>query len=325
MRRSPLPVIVLAASLASSAAAQTSKDQSPSDALKGPSVSDRDIPGGGGSFGADQRGGGPERARARYDTLLKLVNGMSAAETPPVLRLSDEQRQRVDAIARELQAKVEEFRRDNADDLKRVRDLRDRQNASPKKGAAPVSPVSPAATSPDDPVAQAERDEMMQRLQRLDQARPDPATYEARIWDVLTEPQRGHIRAQVKKAEDEMAQQRAEKRLDELRKKKQGASPGAPAVGAPPAVAEKPLPASDTADRRARLKAKIAEALSVPPDRADMIAGLLFGPPRESERNLSYADRLDARISGLPAQLVTEEQRQRLRSLTKDLPGVGRE
>lgn len=314
-------MLALAGCLASAAAAQTpAKDQTPADVLKGPSVTDRNIPGGAGAFGAEQRGRGLERARAQYEALLKSVNALSAKDAPTALRLSDEQREKVDAIARELQAKIEEFRRANADDLKRVRDLRDRQNAPPKKGAAPSAPP------PADPASQAERDDMMQRLQRLEQSRPDPAPYEARIWDALTNAQRDHVRAQMKKVEDEMAQQRAERRLDELRKnKKPTPAAAAPAAGAPPAVGDKPLPASDTADRRARLKAKIAEALSVPPDKADMIASLLFGPPRESEKSLSFADRLDARITGLPGQLVTEEQRQRLRLLAMDLPGASRE
>lgn len=162
--------------------------------------------------------------------------------------------------------------------------------------------------------------EMMQRLQRLEQSRPDPAPYQARVWDALTEPQRAFVRAEMQKSEDEMAERRAERRMDELRRERgskqqdptPGSAPGSPAAGG------KGAPAAPGAESRAQRTQQFARALGVTQQQAEMIQQILFSPPRADEKGVSFQERMDKRIDSLPKELVNEQQRAKLREILSE-------
>ncbi len=224
-----------------------------SDVLRGPSTDDKTVPGAPGSFGPSSDPNARERARAQAEAFNRAIESLMAPTAPGAARLTPQQVETVTIARRELEAAEAKFRRDNADELRALRDIRRAKPGQPTPAAPPNAPspsapdaMAPAPTPAPDrrtgaagaPGARAaqspeERAAMMERLRALEDRRPSPAAYQAKVWGALTDVQQAALRAEMDKIADEMMARR------EAQKK---AQPGKTPDGAGAKAAPKPGP-----------------------------------------------------------------------------------
>lgn len=223
-----------------------------SDVLRGPSTDDKTVPGAAGSFGPSSDPNARERARAQAEAFNRALESLMAPTAPAAARLTPQQVETVTIARRELEAAEAKFRRDNADELRALRDIRRSKPGQPAPaGAAPPNApdaMAPAPTPAPDRrtgapgasgatgarAAQSpeERAAMMERLRALEDRRPSPAAYQAKVWGALTDVQQGALRAEMDKIADEMMARREAQKKAQPGKTPDGAgAKGAPASG----------------------------------------------------------------------------------------------
>lgn len=275
------------------------KEATEPDVLRGPSTDDGTVPGAAGTFGATADPLARARARAQAESFNRAIRTLMAPTAPEGVRLSPQQVETVNAAEREFRVAEEKFRRDHAEELRAVRDVRPTRPgagaAQPTKApqpTAPPEPANPGAPSRDDtpphdamtapapapgatPPVQDERAALMERLRRLEDKRPDPAPFQAKVWGALTDAQREALKNEMDRIADEMlerrdAQRRAQPTPAPGTPGEPGAAgkPGAPGAGAKPgAPATPPAPgnSSGKGNPRAASPAKPPSKPTAPP------------------------------------------------------------
>lgn len=223
------------------------KDATEPDVLRGPSTDDGTVPGAAGTFGAPDDPLARARARAQAESFNRAIRTLMAPTAPESIRLSPQQVETVNAAEREFRITEEKFRRDHAEELRALRDVRPTRpgaGAGSGSGAQPPkprpTPTNPGAPSRDDtpptdtmtapaakpgaaPPAQDERAALMERLRKLEDKRPDPAPFQAKVWGALTDAQREALKNEMDRIADEMLERR-----DAQRRAQPTPAPGTP-------------------------------------------------------------------------------------------------
>jgi len=231
------------------------------DVLKGPSAEPHAPPTSPGVFGdpgESRPGRGAMNTRARYELFQRALATLMNGDAPPSLRLDEAQSEGVRTIQHEFRQANEAFYREHQDELRLIREQtgdrgparatprpRDGAPATDKRGDAPSEGVAPARRRteerpaghrPADEMTPDAREDLMRRLRELEEARPDPGPYQARVWELLRAEQRAHVTKEMERESDEIAKRRGEERLKKERedrgatpaKRPDGAAPGKP-------------------------------------------------------------------------------------------------
>ncbi len=356
----------LVAGIASGAlAAPPAGATSPSDVLKGPSAEPRTPPTSPGVFGdpGEARPGKPaSNSRAKYDLFQRALAGLMKDEAPASLRLTAEQADQVRAIQHEFRQANEAFFREHQDEIRRIRERtgdkgparppeRRAERPAEDQGGAPKGSTPPASTEgpdrpggadrpqnkqgpaqgrPADAMSPDEREEMMRRLRALEEQRPDPGPFQARVWESLREDQRAHLMKEMEREGEEIAKRRGEERLKKEREEratspdkapgKPGGRSGPGEVNAPQKApgAKNPNGAKPGEGGRAGGAAnaeRIAQRLQVSPKQAEEIVSRLKAAPSAEEKGLSAEQRIERRVNAIPESVLPASKRGALKQM----------
>lgn len=187
-----------------------------SDPLGGPSVKDRDMPGGRGKFGkgAGERGR-PEHPGMRFAAFLGAVRSLNGPDAPDNVRPSDEQIDAVRTVAEEFRAKAEEFRAAHAEEIEQ---LQKEAGIEPGEfGPGPGGPGGPGGPRDENAKPHGKAREKMkerardraqggepkeitpeqqaarEKLRALREQGPNPEEYRAVIWKMLSPEQQQYV------------------------------------------------------------------------------------------------------------------------------------
>lgn len=244
------------AGLASTASAEPPPppDRKHAHPLGGPGVDDVNLPGRGRKFAQgmdmDRKPAGRTNSRAIMQTLGTLGD----PETPDDLRLTDDQREQIRAIADEFRDQMREFREQHKDEFEKLRDAAGRPERGPREGRgqrggpdrddrAPrdrddndmrAGPQNADAQRDDNapppprqregrrgPGPRPERDEpsadqkaARQQLRDLMSKGPKIEDFQARLWDVLTPAQRELANQRLEAFRDQAPPREGQRRRD---------------------------------------------------------------------------------------------------------------
>lgn len=199
----------LLVTLAGSAAAQSPAEEPQPALLAGPSVAETNITAPNSNFVQ------PENQRRRLAgamdaPLLREFLAELRESADPNLHLTPEQQQEIAAITRDHQARMNEFERSHARELRLLRGQADQ--AGPR--ARPGQPG--ARQTPDESAAMGEMNaDAFTRLAELEHIRPDPADLHKRMRAVLNEHQREALDQRIEATLRERIEQR---QMEQIRK-----------------------------------------------------------------------------------------------------------
>lgn len=237
--RFPVRILTLTAilALAGSTAPVFADDAKPADAttsnddaLKGPEVKDRNVPGGRSSFGGGQGerrrdgGGGPGPM-----VMMRVLRTLGSGEAPDEVRASPEQADEIRAIIDEFREEQKAFRDEHQEEIKTLREKAGlpageaRRGPGGPDGAGPGGPGGPGGPPPggeaDAPKgkgkqarkqqraeATPEQTEARQQLKALMDQGPKFETYQTQIWEVLSTEQQTYVKAKVEEAKANMGE-----------------------------------------------------------------------------------------------------------------------
>lgn len=262
-RRMGLAVLALAAGMMGHAA-----HAEPEAPLSGPKVQDRDVPGARARFGEgmDQRREGPG---VRPQMFMRAVRSLAEPEAPASVRATAAQTEKVQAILGEYRAAMEEFREANASEF---RALREQAGEMGRGRGGPEGRPNPESPREGRTEATPEQLAARQKLRELNEKAPKFEPYQTRVWAVLNEKQRTHVREAMASAgrgggDDGMMRGGAEGRGEPRRQR------GGESATPPPPSART---AQDQATRWERVRERIDR---LPPGQRDRVL-------RELERSL---------------------------------------
>ncbi len=225
--------LILTAGLASPLAAQSA------DPLKGPTVTDRGVPGTAGQFGTPVT---EKKAREReipHRAFMDALHKALGADAPEAVRLSAEQSAKIAALDKAHSEAMAAFLRDNKDAGEVVRRAVRERAVKADKGKKPAQ--GEAAMTEGDAVA------MREKAEAIRAAAPKAADVRAQMWTVLSEAQHTAVNArldefkakQQARMNEEYVQKRAAQKRGELNtpagQKPEGVKPGKPSAERVPA------------------------------------------------------------------------------------------
>ena len=182
------------------AAGATASFAEPADApLSGPSVQDRDVPGAPARFGE----GGQERRRdgANPRLFMRAVQSLNAEDTPDALRADDEQIEQVRVIMDEFRDAQKSFMTGHADELKALREKAGLPGRGQRGGPDGENGAARQRNAEATPEQQAAR----QQLKDIMSKGPKFEDYQTKVWDILSAPQREHVRVTMESIRADMA------------------------------------------------------------------------------------------------------------------------
>jgi hypothetical protein len=233
-------VVAFASGLAASGAlAQPPQGQRPDDAMSGPEVHDRQVPGVNGTFG--EPGGEGKRFvnenRIPPRVFRDAMETVLSPEAPDNLRVTDEQRSRYRAWMDDFQKSVAAYMKEHAGELAELR------KGAGEFGRRPNGPKGPATDNPPMDENNKPRDPQdvgaaRERLQSILAGAPKIEDLYTKIWTELTPDQQKAVDGKLDEFRARQAKER-EDRYVEQRMKKRG-KPGQD--GKKPAQGDQPGP-----------------------------------------------------------------------------------
>jgi hypothetical protein len=211
----------LAAGMSDPEPAPQAQPEPADDLLSGPNVDDVDMPGKGRAFGEGMGENRRDRGMAMRE-FMGVIRALSAPDVPAELAATDEQKNAVQAIAKEFQ----QARKDHlAANQEKIDELRahlpqgkgqqgqrgQRGRGGPEGGAGEGMPPPPQDGGAGQraggkrPELTPEQKAAADQLKQIMAAGPKPEEYQARVWEVLSPEQRAF-------AEKKMAEQQAQRR-----------------------------------------------------------------------------------------------------------------
>ncbi len=194
-----------------------------SDPLGGPTVKDRDVPGGRGQFGrgAGERGR-PEHPGMRFAVFLGAVRSLNGPDAPDNVRPTDEQIGAVRTIAEEFRAKAEEFRAAHAEEIEQLQKEAGiepgafgpgargpggppDENAKPRGKAREKLNERARAQGGEPKELTPEQQAAREKLRTLHEQGPNPEEYRAMIWKVLSPEQQQYVEARLSEMRERAA------------------------------------------------------------------------------------------------------------------------
>lgn len=202
-----------AAALAEPEKPASQTDAASSAPLGGPDVADRDVPGTSDTFGEEgMRDKAHRRERARPRDVLETLRSLGSPETPEALRLTEEQKTQLKAIAEEFGSAMRTFRQEHAEELKALREQAGRGPGGPRRGRGGPDGAPPQnaqgqnaegqdAMQGDAPVQAGkptpEQQAAREKLQELMKQGPNFEEYQTRAWAVLSPDQQALARERL--------------------------------------------------------------------------------------------------------------------------------
>jgi hypothetical protein len=251
MNRTPRSLLAVVALSAGLSAACVHADDAP---LKGPPVSERDVPGVVPSFGE------PGEMQRRMGERLPpqavreaIRSAVLADDADPALKATPEQKQQLETIVADFEKSAREFRQANA---KQVEELR--------RQVGPRGPRDGGAETPETP----ERAAAREKLREIQAQAPKPEDALTKVWAVLRPEQKKAVETELSTLRDKMARERQEDyvRRNARRAGPEGGpmsrTPDEPGMGAGPGprgpgggrdMDDRPAPPRSVAERRERL------------------------------------------------------------------------
>lgn len=250
--------------------------------LSGPKVTPRDQPGKGPTFdGAAQRGERP----IPQQVFMRSIEQSLGKNAPANLRLTDQQRAQIETIDRDSREQLRQFMETNRAELNKLREQLGERAVNQATGEtrrperAKQRPLLPKDGEPaakpgnaDKPMDQMDQMDRMDRMDQMDKAKPETGQananalaerarqlrelapkmedQQAKIWAVLSEPQKTALKTELEKFRKEMNEREA-RRYVERRLRDQGQKAGAP--GEPPRPGQTGGPAANRAAEIAKL------------------------------------------------------------------------
>jgi hypothetical protein len=184
---------------------ERSKDSAPP-ALKGPEVSDRNVPGATPDFGMGANG---RRFAERLppDVFRRAVGVLMGPDAPEDIRASEELQATIKAHIDGFEASVRKFRRDNAKELEALRAAAGEPATDRRRPQADRAKAMQDLT----PEQQKARDEARVKLRELTASGPKIEDIYTKIWTELSEPQREAVQGKL----DEWRKEQSARREDE--------------------------------------------------------------------------------------------------------------
>lgn len=201
-------VIVAAAGLAMPALGDDAKD-----ALGGPAVQDRNVPGVAGSFGEGVEGKKRTQAmRLPPQVFRESMNAVMGDDAPADVRVTAEQREKFEGWFDEFQDSVREYQRTHRQEIQELRrktgDQRGRRpgggGGGPQRGAPSQDDQMNAA--PDDKEVAAARDQLRQIMEGA----PKIEDIHTKVWAELNEKQKAAVDEKIAVFRERQAQDREE-------------------------------------------------------------------------------------------------------------------
>ncbi len=304
MHTRSLPLFALLLS-AGTALAQPAHDPKSPDPLRGPSVTDRNVPGVNGSFG--EPGGSAKKFvgenRLPPRIFRNALDTIMSPDAPENLRVTDEQRTRYQGWMDDFQKSVGAYMKDHRDELNELR----------RKGGEPRRPGQDGARPPEGQNKPGNPDEMMrrddapadaketgaarERYQSLMAGAPKIEELYTKIWTELKPDQQKAVDAKLDEFRAQQAKEREENYVRQKTKKKNPDSAKPDANNG-----EKPKPAQPQGDQRRRPNTP----------------GDAFAPQGQpGDRGFNIDPQRRERLMRLFSQLSPEQQEQMLARLEK--------
>jgi len=306
-----LSCLVLVAAAGAPVGAQESAP--PADALRGPEVKDRDVPGVPSTFGEVQPGQGQRQRGVRHPVFMRAIESLSGEDVAADLRPTEAQLDEIRTIEQEYQDAVRAYMQEHAAEMRELRakaGIADRGPGGARgPGDRPGAPDAPGAGDdrpPQRPGFQGRRgpaedpasvtpemQEARARLQEIREGAPKADEYHVRIYEVLTEPQREHVKNMLARYQEEM-------RAREMEGRREGAPPrerrGFDPARAGGSMTDDAAPPAEPVDEAAewdRLRAEF-ESLS-PGQRRELLRriGMLIERAKENQRPIPPTDSVD--------------------------------
>lgn len=186
------------------------------DALKGPQVKDRDVPGGRSSFGGE---GGERRRDGRGGpmVMMRVLRSLGSEDAPEEVRASPEQADEIRGILDEFRDEQKAFRDEHQSEIKTLREKAGLPAMEDRRG--PGGPGGPDGPPPDREARRAkakqnakqaraeatpEQTEARQQLKALMDKAPKFDAYQTRIWEVLSADQQTYVKGKIEEAKANM-------------------------------------------------------------------------------------------------------------------------
>lgn len=278
-RRCTLAVAALAL-CAGLAQAQQSEDRDPP--LKGPSVTDRNVPGAAPDFGMGMNRRFGERVPP--EVFRRALGVLTADDAPADIRATPEQREKFKELVDNFEASVRKFRQEHAKEFAELRKAAGEPARGSDRPRRQRAQGDDAMTDSENltPEQQKARENARAKLRELNATAPKIEDVYTKVWAELSAPQRDAVQAVLDKWRDEQAERRME---DYVRRQtaQKDQPPARPA-------AQRPAPG---------------------PDQEMMAPATTDRPPPPRDENPRAAARRE-RLLRLFAQLSPEEQQQLL-------------
>lgn len=296
------PLSILTLLLCAGTALAQPHDPKPADALRGPAVNDRNVPGVNGSFGEP---GGDKRKFVGENRLPPRVfrnalDTIMSPDAPENLRVTDEQRTRYQGWMDDFQKSVGTYMKEHRDELGDLRRKGGEPRRSGPSGRPPESerPGNPDETMKPDgtPAAPKETGAARERYQTLMAGAPKIEDLYTKIWTELKPDQQRAVDAKLDEFRAQQAKEREDNYVRQKTKKKNPDSlikPGAPGN-------DQPTPGQPQGELRRRPNAPIDGAAPQ-------------GQP--SDRGFNIDPQRRERLMHLFSQLSPEQQEQMLARL----------
>ena len=262
----------------------------PPDALRGPEVRDRQVPGVEGSFG---RPGGDRKRLGNESRLPPRVfrdamEVILAPDAPESLRASDEQRAKYQSWMDDFQKSVGAYMKEHAAELRELRKKAGEPGRPGQRGPDARNKPQPDETTPSEADAK-ETGAARERLQSIMQGAPKIEDLYTKIWTELTPAQQKAVDEHLQHFRD----QQAKEREDRYVKQKLGQKKGNAAQPSKPGDTPQPRPgATDRPPQSAG-----PQGAPIDPQRRDRLMRLFARlTPEQQEQLLQRLER--ARANG---------------------------
>jgi hypothetical protein len=186
----------------------------PEELLRGPAINDRDVPGATGTFSEPTDRAGKRAAgakgdpRIRHRAFMDALRSLEGEEVAPDLKLTTDQRTKIDAIDAELRAALESFKSTHQADIdalrEKVGEVRGKganKRAGNGKGRTRAdradAPTPADAEMTDDSTRDADIAAAREQLKALRANAPKPEDFHTRIWAVLSAPQQALVQSRL--------------------------------------------------------------------------------------------------------------------------------
>lgn len=211
----------LALPLAPLTVAQETKPAETPPLLRGPKVVEEKMPGTQEAFVRGSEGAMRDRVPDRV--IEASLRRLQSAESPEDVRLTENQINQIRDIQQDVRVSLRDYTEAHAEEVRRLTRLVSARSDRPRvrAQAEAMEPMS---------VTDSEAENARRRLEEIRAGAPTSADAHARIWRILTEPQRAAIEADIARFRTEMEERMTAAYLERRMRNAQGEGAATPPV-----------------------------------------------------------------------------------------------